>query len=118
MNGSQLMHLRKPTTVERTTLDLQARMIVEPEYDAPPTTVRRVRLTVPPGVRVAIAIDSPTPNAAGPGRAYKFVALPGNVIVPIWLQPSQAIYGLCLPGENGMAEVGYICEFFDEEGMA
>lgn len=111
-----MRQLRKPTTVERVTVDLQARMIVGSDDGAPPGTVRRVRLLVQPGARVAISIDTPTPAEAGPGRSYKFVSLPTDIQLPIWLQPQQALYALVVSGTGGMSELGYICEFFDEEG--
>jgi hypothetical protein len=111
-----MRQLRKPTTVERVTVDLQAQMIVDVDHGAPPGTVRRVRLLCQPGPRVAIAIDEPTPVQAGPGRVYKFVSLPQDIQLPIWLQPQQAIFAVVVPGTGGMSELGYICEFFDEEG--
>ncbi len=109
------MQLRKPTTAERITVDLQARLVVEAEYDAPVGANRRVQLTTPPAPLVAISIDQPTPNEAGPGRAYQFMSLPPSQLVKIWLQPSQRIYAMVVPGAGGYAELGYICEFFDEE---
>lgn len=90
------------------------REIVGAEYDAPPGAIRRVQLLTQPGPRVAIAIDTPTPDQAGPGRTYKLTALPTNAVIKVYLQANQAMYAATMPGEGGMSEFGYICEFFDE----
>lgn len=89
-------------------------MIVGPE-DAPAGTQRRVILMVPAAPLVGIAIDTPTPDEMGPGRAYQLVALPPGVALKIRLQPSQAIFASVLPGAGGLAQLGYICEFYDED---
>lgn len=107
--------LRKPTIAERITVDLNARLVIEAEHGAPLGANRRVQLLTPPAPLVAFAIDTPTPNEAGPGRSYKFTNLPPSALVKIWLQPSQAIYAMAVPGSGGYAQLGYICEFFDEE---
>jgi hypothetical protein len=101
--------------VERATVDLQARVIIVPEEGAPGGAVRRVQLLVPPAPRVAIAIDVPMPTQAGPGRSYKYVQVPPDARIPIWLQPHQLLVAMVVAGTGGMAELGYICEFFDEE---
>ena len=110
-----MQQLRKPTIAERITVSLQAELVVAPELEAPAGANRRVRLLTPPAPLVAISVDHPTPTEAGPGRAFFFVNLPPSQIVAIWLQPSQSIYALVVPGAGGYAQLGYICEFFDEE---
>jgi hypothetical protein len=110
-----MRHLRKPTESYRATVDLQAREIVSAELQAPPGAIRRVRLLVPPGPRCAFSIDRPTPDEAGPGRAFLFVNLPTDIVMPIYLQAHQTINALTVPGTGGMVELGVVIEYFDEE---
>lgn len=74
-----------------------------------------MRFFTPPAPRIAIAIDAPTPDEAGPGRAYQLMELPANIMVPIWLQPQQAVFATVVPGAGGFGTLGYICEFLDED---
>lgn len=106
------MRVRKPTTIERATVDQQASVVIDEERDAPDNTNRHVQILVPGSPGLLMSIDHPTPLEAGPNRAaYKFAQLAPGSKISFYLQPRQKVY---LVAESGIAFPSIITQYLEE----
>lgn len=101
--------LRRPTTIVRSTVPAVGTVLVEPDTDAPPTSVRRVTILVESDIQAALDTSL---DAIARTRGYAWGIIPANVgKIQIWLQPQQYISAIAR--EDGLANCTVIIEYFD-----
>ena len=106
-----MIKLYRKTLAGRATCRQSARVMLEPEpSDAPPGSVRRVQVLVPPSPKCYLTLDE-TPESLGPNRTYKMpVASPGAALV-FHLLPEQFLVGA---SHEGNAEFSIIVEYIED----
>ncbi len=87
--------------------------IIEPILrPSPHQGQRRVQVLVPASPPVAVCIDRPDPEDAGPGRVWKLPPAPPGQSIEFMLLPDQQLYA-CTAEGTGMALLGLIVEYLE-----
>lgn len=105
------MRPRKPTYDDRILLPQEARVVLEPEPDAPAGGWRRVQILIPQSPGVFFAIDK-KPQRMGLDRNYKIPPYPPGQAIVLHLLPEQYVMGM---SEQGYALCTIIVEHFGGE---
>lgn len=99
--------LRKKTQILRETVVQEARVILPPEHDAPPGSVRRVQVLIPPSPTVFMDEDV-TPEELGPNKNYKMPTMAPGARLVFYLLPEQ---WLVANAAERFANISIVCEY-------